>query len=81
MPRLEGLGSREETLAIWEDRVGPTDGVEWYEVYAGFKFAGIMIKLSQLFEHWEMMTPDDARAMERENPVTAVLAGLLSEQS
>ena len=77
VPRLEGLGTREETIAFWEERVGPADGVEWYEVYAGFKFAAIMIKLSQLFEHWEMMSADDARAMERDNPVTAVLATML----
>jgi aminoglycoside phosphotransferase (APT) family kinase protein len=77
VPRLEGLGSREETLALWQERVGPTDGVEWYEIYAGFKFAGIMIKLSQLFEHWEMMPTADAQAMERDNPVTAVLAAML----
>ncbi|MBA3653420.1 MAG: phosphotransferase family protein [Actinobacteria bacterium] len=78
--RLEGLGTREETLAIWEDRVGPTAGVEWYEIYAGFKFAVIMIKLSQLFEHWEMMPAVDARAMERDNPVTAVLSAMLAER-
>ena len=79
VPRLEGLGSRDETLALWQERVGPTDGVEWYEIYAGFKFAGIMIKLSQLFEHWEMMPVADAQAMERDNPVTAVLATMLKE--
>lgn len=80
VPRLAGLGSRDETLALWRDRVGPTDGVEWYEIYAGFKFAGIMIKLSSLFEHWEMMSPADAQAMERDNPVTAVLAQMLDER-
>ena len=79
VPRLEGLGTRDETLALWADRVGPTDGVEWYEIYAGFKFAGIMVKLSQLFQHWEMMSEADARALERDNPVTAVLATMLNE--
>jgi aminoglycoside phosphotransferase (APT) family kinase protein len=77
VPRLEGLGSREETIAIWEERVGPTTDLEWYEVYAGFKFAMIMIKLSQLFEHWEMMPKADAQALERDNPVTAVLSTML----
>jgi aminoglycoside phosphotransferase (APT) family kinase protein len=79
VPRLEGLGTRAESLAVWEDRVGPTAGVEWYEIYAGFKFAMIMIKLSQLFEHWEMMPVADARALERDNPVTAVLSNMLNE--
>lgn len=75
--RLEGLGTRAETIAIWEERVGPSDGVQWYEVFAGFRFAVIMIKLSQLFESWEMMPAADARALERDNPVTAVLSTLL----
>ncbi len=79
VPRLEGLGTRAESIALWEDRVAPTAGVEWYEIYAGFKFAVIMIKLSQLFEHWEMMPVADAQAMERDNPVTAVLAAMLRE--
>jgi aminoglycoside phosphotransferase (APT) family kinase protein len=77
--RLEGLGSRADTIAVWEDRVGPTTGVGWCEIYAGFKFAVIMIKLSQLFEDWEMMPASDARAMERDNPVTAVLSNMLRE--
>jgi aminoglycoside phosphotransferase (APT) family kinase protein len=80
VPRLAGLGSREDTLTLWRDRVGPTDGLEWHEIYSGFKFATIMIKLSQLFEYWEMMTADDARALERDNRVTAVLATMLSER-
>jgi aminoglycoside phosphotransferase (APT) family kinase protein len=77
--RLEGLGTRAETIEIWQERVGPATGVEWYEIYAGFKFAVIMIKLSQLFAHWEMMPAADAQAMERDNPVTAVLSALLAE--
>jgi hypothetical protein len=36
-----------------------------------------MIKLSSLFEHWEMMPAADAHALERDNPVTAVLSSML----
>jgi aminoglycoside phosphotransferase (APT) family kinase protein len=37
-PRLAGLGSREETLALWRELTGrPSEGVDWYEVYAGYR--------------------------------------------
>ena len=36
--RLDGLGSREETFAFWEDRVGePVGDIHWYEVFTGFQ--------------------------------------------
>jgi aminoglycoside phosphotransferase (APT) family kinase protein len=38
VPRLDGLGTREETLAFWEDRVGePVGDLLWYEVFTGFQ--------------------------------------------
>jgi len=36
--RLDGLGTRDETIAFWEDRVGETAGdLTWYEVFTGFQ--------------------------------------------
>jgi aminoglycoside phosphotransferase (APT) family kinase protein len=36
--RLDGLGTREETIAFWEDRVGERAGdLTWYEVFTGFQ--------------------------------------------
>jgi aminoglycoside phosphotransferase (APT) family kinase protein len=38
--RLEGFGSREETIALWEEVSGlPAADVGWYEVFGGFKLA------------------------------------------
>jgi aminoglycoside phosphotransferase (APT) family kinase protein len=35
---LDGLGTREETFAFWEDRVGePVGDIHWYEVFTGFQ--------------------------------------------
>jgi aminoglycoside phosphotransferase (APT) family kinase protein len=35
---LDGLGSRDETIALWEDRVGERAGdIHWYEVFTGFQ--------------------------------------------
>jgi aminoglycoside phosphotransferase (APT) family kinase protein len=36
--RLDGLGTREETVALWEARVGvPAGDLTWYEVFTGFQ--------------------------------------------
>ena len=36
--RLDGLGTRDETIAFWEDRVGERAGdLTWYEVFTGFQ--------------------------------------------
>jgi aminoglycoside phosphotransferase (APT) family kinase protein len=45
VPRLEGLGTRQETLDLWRELTGydPSD-VEWYEVFAGYKLAVIMTR-------------------------------------
>jgi len=46
--RLDGLGTREETIALWEDRVGERAGdLGWYEVFTGFQVClfGIRTKL------------------------------------
>jgi len=36
--RLDGLGTRDETIAYWEDRTGQRAGdLTWYEVFTGFQ--------------------------------------------
>jgi len=43
--RLPGLGTREETLALWQSRTGlKAGGVEWYEIFAGLKLGAILIR-------------------------------------
>lgn len=38
LTRLDGLGTRAETIALWEDRVGQRAGdLTWYEVFTGFQ--------------------------------------------
>ena len=45
VPRLAGLGSREETIAFWEDRVGETAGdLHWYEVFTAFQLCLFMYR-------------------------------------
>jgi len=75
LARLPGLGTREDTLIEWQSRTGlrPAD-LEFYEVFAGFRFAVVMIRLARMAVEWGMPVPPD---METDNPVTHVLAGLI----
>lgn len=78
LERLPGLGSRTDTIEVWEQRTGRTArDLEFYEVFGGFRFTVIMVRLSRIFREWELMGPDDAASLERNNPVTQVLARML----
>ena len=45
LPRLPGLGTRDDTLALWASRTGlEAEGVEWYEIFAGLKLGTILIR-------------------------------------
>jgi len=37
---LEGLGSRDEVIALWANQTGlPVDDIDWYEAFAGFRIS------------------------------------------
>lgn len=75
IPRLPGLGSYADTVAEYESLTGTkTHDLEFYEVYAGFRFAIVMIKLSQMFTAYDI---EGMESMETNNPVTQVLARML----
>jgi aminoglycoside phosphotransferase (APT) family kinase protein len=43
--RLDGLGTRQETIDVWQERTGRrADDIEWYERFAAFRMAAIMIR-------------------------------------
>lgn len=47
--RLDGLGTRQETIDYWEDRTGRSAAdLHWYEVYAGWKLAVIVMRTMNL---------------------------------
>jgi len=74
LKRLPGFGTREDTVAEWESRTGlRADHLEFYEIFAGFRFAVVMIRLARMALEWGMPAGD----METNNPVTHVLARLL----
>jgi aminoglycoside phosphotransferase (APT) family kinase protein len=75
LARLPGMGSREDTVIEWQSRTGlRPSNLDFYQVFAGFRFAVVMVRLARMAVEWGMPVPPD---METNNPVTHVLAGLI----
>jgi aminoglycoside phosphotransferase (APT) family kinase protein len=75
-PRMEGFPTREEMVARYEATSGRTArDLEFYEVFAGLRFAVVMMRLAHLLVGFELMPPDNDMA--ENNAVTRVLADLL----
>lgn len=75
LQRLDGLGTRQETVDLWQEQTGLVAAdLEFYEIFAGLRFAVVMMRLAQMFQEWEV--PVDPH-METDNPVTRLLAMLL----
>ena len=76
VPRLAGFPSRQETVATWERAVGLRAGhLDYYEVFAGMRFAVVMMRIAQLGVEYGLMPPDTP--MFTDNGVTRLLARLL----
>jgi aminoglycoside phosphotransferase (APT) family kinase protein len=62
-PFLAGMGSREETIALWQAITGiSTDDIEWYEEFTALKYACLAIRTTKLRGYPE---PDDASLARR----------------
>jgi aminoglycoside phosphotransferase (APT) family kinase protein len=47
--RLEGLGTREQTIGLWQELTGlPTDDLQWFEAYAAFKCAILAMRMMRM---------------------------------
>ena len=45
LPRLAGLGTRADTIAVWEQAAGlKAQDLEWYEVFAGLRLGVILLR-------------------------------------
>jgi aminoglycoside phosphotransferase (APT) family kinase protein len=74
--RLPGLPSHEALVARWEELTGfSADHLHWFKVFAGFRFAVVMIRLITMFVKFEI-APADTDAFEN-NIVVHLAAGLL----
>jgi aminoglycoside phosphotransferase (APT) family kinase protein len=71
-----GFMTRADTIARWEATVGrPAENVDYWEMYAGFRFAVVMMSLTRLFIADGLMPPDTD--FDRNNTVTQCLAPML----
>jgi aminoglycoside phosphotransferase (APT) family kinase protein len=79
VPRLEGLPGREETVARYEALTGHTvRHLEYYEIFAAFRFAAIMARIGHLMVAYGIMDETMGREFEVNNSVTRLLAKMLA---
>jgi aminoglycoside phosphotransferase (APT) family kinase protein len=77
VPRPPGFGSHEETVERYSDMVGrPMRDLFFYEVFAGFRFAVIMLRLADLLVGSDILEEDSD--MGTNNLATQFLATLLA---
>ncbi len=75
--RLPGFPSAAETAAEWSAATGrSTDALPWYELFAGFRFAVIMLRMGVLL-HEMGLVPD---TFPRDNLITDGLARVLARR-
>ena len=76
VPRLEGFPSREQTVERYEQLTGrPVRNLEYYEVFAAFRFAVIMIRVVHHLEARGVALPEPELALN--NPCARALARML----
>jgi len=76
--RLEGFPSYEESIAYYEEISGHrVKHLEYYQIFCGFRFSVIMMRIAQQLVHYELMTEEAGYAFECNNTVTQLLAKML----
>jgi aminoglycoside phosphotransferase (APT) family kinase protein len=81
-PRMEGFPTREEMVAHYEQVSGrAARDLDFYEVFAGLRFAVVMLRIATLVSDFGLMPKDAAVDMAANNAVTRVLADLLGLES
>jgi aminoglycoside phosphotransferase (APT) family kinase protein len=56
---LEGFPSRDEFVARWEHALGrAAEHLEWYERFAAFRFAVIMMRIGHMLVEFELIPPE-----------------------
>jgi hypothetical protein len=65
-------------MAYYESRTGHrVKHLHYYQVFAGFRFSCVMMRIAQQLLHYGLMTAQQSRTMELENTVTKLTAHLL----
>lgn len=77
-PRLEGFPSYDDTLAYYAEKSGHrVRNLHYYQVYAGYRFGIIMLRIAQQVVHYGLMNEEQGRQMELNNTVTRLTAKIL----
>ena len=77
-PRLEGFPSYEESVAYYEEISGHTvKHLEYYQIFCGFRFSVIMMRIAQQLVHYELRDEEAGYAFECNNTVTQLLAKIM----
>jgi aminoglycoside phosphotransferase (APT) family kinase protein len=77
-PRLPGFPSYPDTIAYYEERAGRrVKHLDYYQVYAGYRFGIIMLRIAQQLVHYGLMGAEQGRAFELNNTVTRLTAKIL----
>lgn len=64
-PPLAGLGTREETIALWSEASGlPADDIEWYEDFMELKLRCLSVSTAKI---WGVEPPDQSSLARRLN--------------
>jgi aminoglycoside phosphotransferase (APT) family kinase protein len=75
-PRMDGFPTREQMLTRYEELTGSTPhDIEFYEVFAGLRFAVVMMRIAGLVVDFELLPSDTD--MGTNNMVTRLLAAKL----
>ncbi len=78
IPRLEGFPTHEETEARYAELLGrPLQDMHFYKVWAGYRFAVVMMRITAMTEEMGFAPPGGTLEHARNNAVTRLLADLL----
>jgi aminoglycoside phosphotransferase (APT) family kinase protein len=73
---LPGFPSRQALVQRWEERLGrPADNLEFWEVFAGLRFAVVMMRIGKMVIDFELAPPESDTGVN--NLVTVLLAKML----
>jgi aminoglycoside phosphotransferase (APT) family kinase protein len=76
MAPLPGFPSPEATVARWEELTGRSaEHLDWYEMWAAFRFGVVMVRLGQLLIQFELLPADSD--MGQNNGVTRLIDTML----
>jgi aminoglycoside phosphotransferase (APT) family kinase protein len=76
VPRPAGFGTHEETIDRYSEIIGrPLRDLFFYEIFSGFRFAAIMVRLAELLKDSDILPHDSDMATN--NLATQLLASML----